>query len=143
MAKALILPKARIERQLRNAFLGKRVSAKTSGYLTAAIEHIMKQILEGLRGEVADSGKKTATRRDFVNVIRGDPSLARVFFDLIVSQGSAPLKFDPLTLLTKADAKKAVAAKAIAVKKRKAAKLLEKAEGEKAVEAAIPEIDAA
>lgn len=124
-----VLPTPRIDRLIRKAFLGKRVSAGTSVYATAALEHVFAEIVRAAEGKRSHMkrGPKAIDRRILVAAIRTDPSLSRLFRGYTFAPEKA-IKIKKEVLLTKAD-------KSAAMEKREANK------SKKAELAAVPAVD--
>ena len=136
------LPKTRIENALRGEFPTKRVTIKTSPYLTGAVEHVLNDVFDGLKEEASASGsQKRATVANLMDTLRGRPELARIFFQHIISTRTTRHKFLPEALLTKSAIKKRKLGMEAAKKAREQAKVLKKAEEAKAAECAVPPVD--
>ena len=137
------LPKTRIENALRGEFPTKRVSIKTSPYLTGAVEHVLNDVFDGLKEEASASGsQKRATVANLMDTLRGRPELARIFFQHIISARTTRHKFLPEALLTKTAINKRKLGMEAAKKAREQAKVLKKAEEAKAAADAVPAVDA-
>ena len=101
---ASVLPVARIDKTIRNAFPGKRVSTGTSVYTTAALDAIFSAIVRAADEKRAGSrkGPKGIDRKTLAAAIRMHPELGRLFRSYVfLPSGSIKVKGD--MLLTKAD----------------------------------------
>jgi histone H3/H4 len=127
--KKMVLPVPRIDRALRKHFAGKRVSAGTSVYATAALEAIFAEVVRAAdEKRISAKGKaKRIDRKMLISAVRSNPALARLFRNYAFAPESA-IKIKRDALLTKAD-------KEVAMKKRDAEK------AEKAEKQAVPAVD--
>ena len=124
-----VLPVPRIDRALRKHFAGKRVSAGTSVYATAALEAIFEEVVRAAdEKRSATKGKaKRIDRKMMISAVRSNPALARLFRNYAFAPESS-IKIKRDALLTKAD-------KEIMIKKRDAEK------AEKKEKQAVPGVD--
>jgi histone H3/H4 len=127
--KKMVLPVPRIDRALRKHFAGKRVSAGTSVYATAALEAIFAEVVRAAdEKRISAKGKaKRIDRKMLISAVRSNPALARLFRNYAFAPESA-IKIKREALLTKAD-------KEVAMKKRESEK------AEKAEKQAVPGVD--
>lgn len=125
----LTLPVSRIDRQIRKAFPGKRVSAGTAVYVTAAVEAILTELVTESEKNRAASKKslKSIDRRTFIAVCRASPDIGRFFRNFVFAPKKA-IRVQRCNLLNAADA-------AVAAEKKKASKR------EKEEKKAVPGID--
>ena len=126
---ASALPVARVDKTIRNAFPGKRVSSGTSVYTTAALDAIFSEIVRVADEKRASNrkGPKSIDRKTLAAAIRMHPELGRLFRSYVfVPSGSIKVKGD--MLLTKAD-------KEVVKEKR------EKAAAEKQQRKEVPGVD--
>ena len=127
--KRSILPTPRIERSFRKYFAGKRVSAGTSVYATAALEAIFFEIVSAAEEKrISFKGKaKRIDRRMLISAVRTNINLARLFRNYAFAPESS-IKIKKDALLTKTD-------KETNLKKRNEAK------AEKIEKEAVPQVD--
>jgi histone H3/H4 len=123
------LPVPRIDRALRKHFAGKRVSAGTSVYATAALEAIFAEVVRTAdEKRMAAKGKaKRIDRKMLISAVRSNPALARLFRNYAFAPESA-IKIKREALMTKAD-------KEVAMKRRESEKQ------EKQEKQAVPGVD--
>jgi histone H3/H4 len=128
-AQTLVLPVPRIDRAIRKAFAGKRVSAGSAVYATAALEAIFAEVVRAAEEKRAGirKGPKSIDRKILVAAVRTNPTLGKLFRSYTFAPDkSIRVKRD--LLLTKAD-------KEAAQKKRAEAK------AKKDGKAAVPAVD--
>jgi len=127
--KKMVLPVPRVDRALRKHFAGKRVSAGTSVYATAALETIFAEIVRAAdeKRSAAKGKAKRIDRKMLISAVRSNPELARLFRNYAFAPESS-IKIKRESLMTKAD-------KEIAMKKRESEK------AEKKEKAAVPGVD--
>ena len=129
VSKKSTLPTPRIDRAMRKHFAGKRVSAGSSIYATAALEAIFFEIVRAAdeKRTLAKGRIKRIDRKMLISAVRSNPGLARLFRNYAFAPESA-IKIKKEALLTKAD-------KEVAMKKRESEKK------EKKEKAAVPAVD--
>ena len=100
-----ILPAARIDSFLRSNLKAKRISAGSSVYATAAVEEVVKTIVETMiaGAKPTKKGFKRLGRLDLIRSVRNNPDLSRLFKRYVFAPKGAQLKFDALRLLRKDD----------------------------------------
>lgn len=100
----MVLPVPRIERSIRKAFPSKRVSAGAAVYTTAALEHILKTIIDECETKRTSIKKapKSIDRKILVSSVRSHPALCRLFRNYTFLPEKA-IKLKKETLMTKAD----------------------------------------
>ena len=127
--KKMVLPVPRVDRALRKHFAGKRVSAGTSVYATAALEAIFAEVVRSAdEKRISAKGKaKRIDRKMLISAVRSNPALARLFRNYAFAPESS-IKIKRDALLTRAD-------KEVAMKKRDAEK------AEKTEKKAVPAVD--
>ena len=141
-----ILPAARVDAFLRSNLKTKRVSAGSSVFTTAAVEEVLKSIVEIMAANAIPrkkNGFKRLGRLDLIRAIRNDSCLSKLFRSYVFAPRGAQLKFDALRLLNKGD-RAALVKKREAQKKAREAAQKAKASASASVCAAraeIPEVD--
>lgn len=100
-----ILPAARVDSFLRSNLNSKRVSAGSSIYATAAVEEVVKTIVETMIANATPTKKgfKRMGRLDLIRSVRNNPDLSRLFRRYVFAPKGAQIKFDALRLLRKDD----------------------------------------
>jgi hypothetical protein len=119
----------RIDKTIRKAFGGRRVSPGTSVYLTAALEAIADEVVQQAdeRRAAASKPKKAIDRLALIGATRSNPALAKLFRRFAFTS-KEKTNFVADQLLTKSD-------RAVAQAKREASKALKLAMG------AVPGVD--
>lgn len=87
MRAGLLLPVARFHKALRKGRYAKEISDAASVYMTATIEYLCVEILEGAEIEAKKSHKYRITPRHITLSIRQDEELNVLFKDAIFAQG--------------------------------------------------------
>jgi histone H2A len=83
----LLLPVARIHRQLKNARIAKHIGSGAPVYMAAVLEYLTMEVLE-LAGNVArDSKKKRITPRMLTIALRNDEELSQMVARVTIAQG--------------------------------------------------------
>jgi 16S rRNA G1207 methylase RsmC len=100
-----ILPAARVDAFLRLNLKSKRVSAGSSIYATAAVEEVVKTIVETMvaNAKPTKKGSKRMGRLDLIRSVRNNPDLSRLFRRYVFAPKGQQIKFDALRLLRKDD----------------------------------------
>jgi hypothetical protein len=124
-----VFPTPRIDRAIRKAFGGKRVSSGSAVYATAALEFIFSEIVRAAEEKRAGirKGPKAIDRKILVAAVRTNPSLGKLFRSYTFAADKS-IKIKKSTLLTKAD-------------KEAEAKKREEAKAKKDGKAAVPAVD--
>lgn len=97
-----VLPVPRIDRAIRKRYGGRRVSAGTAVYTTAALENILIEVIRASKSEAVASKKKRISKENLIAAVRTHPSLCRLFRSYVFSSGSK-LAYKSMDLLTKYD----------------------------------------
>ena len=143
-----ILPAARVDAFLRSNLKTKRVSAGSSVFAAAAVEEVLKSIVEIMAANATPrkkKGFKRLGRLDLIRAIRNDSCLSKLFRSYVFAPRGAQLKFDALRLLSKND-RQALVKKREAQKKAREAAQKAKASASASASACaarveIPEVD--
>lgn len=117
---ASVLPVARVDKTIRKAFPGRRVSSGTSVYATAALDAIFSEIVRAAEEKRAGNrkGPKSIDRKTLAAAVRIHPELGRLFRSYVFApSGSIKVKAD--LLLTKADKEAAKQKRAKAAEEKK------------------------
>ena len=127
--KHSILPIPRIDRSIRKAFAGKRVSSGSAVYATAALESIFSAVVQAAEEKRAGirKGPKSIDRKILIAAVRTNPTIGKLFRSYTFVADKA-IKIKKSTLLTKAD-------------KEAEAKKREEAKAKKDGKAAVPAVD--
>jgi len=124
-----VFPTPRIDRTIRKAFGGKRVSSGSAVYATAALESIFSEIIRAAEEKRVGIRKapKSIDRKILIAAVRTNPNLGKLFRSYTFAADKS-IKIKKFTLLTKAD-------KEVESKKR------EEVRTKKNKKAAVPAVD--
>ena len=99
-----ILPTPRIDRCIRKAFPGKRVSSGSAVYATAVLEHIFNEVVRSAEAKRSALRKapKAIDRKMLIAAVRTNPALGKLFRSYTFAANNS-IKVKKSALLSKAD----------------------------------------
>ena len=84
---SLILPVSRVMKMMRRDHLNERISKGAAVYMTAILEYLLSEILEGAAPQAQNSGKKRLVNRHLSLAIQQDEELNKLLAGMIVYKG--------------------------------------------------------